>query len=61
EQVPANKRYNLNGRSVVVLRSSQQRPKIAEDATAAADGAAERQREAERERSAVPTRSPETP
>ena len=61
EQVPANKRYNLSGRSVVVLRSSQHPPKIAEDASAPADGAAERQGEAERESSPVPTQPAETP
>jgi glycogen operon protein len=61
EQVPANKRYNLKGRSIVVLRSSERPPKVAEDSSAGGDVAAELQTEAERERSAIPAQSPETP
>jgi glycogen operon protein len=60
EQVPANKRYHLNGRSVVVLRSSTPVAKPGQEVEAKADGAAAGEPAPEQHVAPTPAESAET-
>jgi glycogen operon protein len=60
EQVPANKRYNLQGRSVVVLATQSPEAKIVRNG-ATGEEAAISQGGAEQDRGPVPADPPETP